>query len=130
MLAEIGSQDGVLQRLHGGGGHIFADDLKRARCRLAPTGQHRLARSGKGRRIREDRLGAEQRRGDAPLPAPVVALGDEQPLAAGTAKDIVVERALGEGVAVGQLDLLNQLGIHDEDGLEAEIVHRPTMGSS
>jgi len=94
LLAEIGAQDGVLQRLHGRVGHIFADDLKRAwRC-FAPTGQHRLARSGKGRRIREDRLGAEQRGGDAPLPAPVVALGDEQPLAAGTAEDIVVERAL------------------------------------
>jgi len=39
-----------------------------------------------------------------------------------TAEDIVVERALGEGVAVVQQDLLDQLRIHDEDGLEAKIV--------
>jgi hypothetical protein len=64
MLAEIGSQDGVLQRLHGGGGHIFADDLKRARPCFAPAGQHRLTGRGKGWHVREERLGAKQRRGD------------------------------------------------------------------
>jgi hypothetical protein len=99
---EIGAQDGVLQCLHGRIGHVFADDLKRAWYCFAPAGQHWLASRGKGRRIREDRLGAEQRRGDAPLPAPVVAFGDQQPLSAGAAEDIVLERALGEGVAVVQ----------------------------
>ena len=39
-------------------------DLKRARLCFAPAGQHRLTGRGKGWHVREERLGAKQRRGD------------------------------------------------------------------
>jgi hypothetical protein len=53
------------------------------------------------------------------LPTPVVAFGDEQPLAAGAAEDIVVEWALGEGVAIVQQTLLDQFRVRDEERLQA-----------
>jgi len=55
------------------------------------------------------------------LPAPVLGFGDEQPLAAGAAEDIVVKRALGEGVAVVQQNLLGQLRVGDKYRLEAKV---------
>ena len=70
--------------------------------------------------MREQLLGPEQRRRNAPLPAPIVAFGDQQPLAARAAQHVIVERPFGVALAVVEQDLLDQLRIHDEDDLEAE----------
>ena len=65
-------------------------------------------------------LGPEQGRSDTPLPAPVVTFGDQEPLAARAAEHMIVKRPFGKTLAIVEQDLLDQLRIHYENGLEPE----------
>lgn len=96
--------------------------LERTWIGVGPALQHRRAGRHESRHVSRNLLGAEQRCKQAPLPPPQLAFRDERPFAAALPQNAIVNRVLAEAFAVFEEDVLDQLRVHDEDGLKAEIV--------
>ena len=119
---KIGAEHRVLQHFQSGASDVGVDRLKRARIGRCPTLQGRRAGRNESWNVGGNFLGTEQRRKQPPLPSPALAFGDEDPLAAALAQHAVIDWVLAEAVDIVEQDRLDQLGIHDKYGLEAEIV--------
>lgn len=119
LLAEISAKHRVLQDLQGGARHVLVD-LLCAGASVFPAFEYGQAGSGEGRHIGEHVLGSEQRCGEPALPAPVLPFRVEQPSTDRLAEHIVIKWLLGVVIGAVEQDRLDQLEVHDEDGLKPE----------